>query len=230
MTELEQKVRADLFEMQDLKYRGFTAKLTPTVVPENIIGVRTPELRKYAREMSKTPAAAEFMAILPHKYYEEYNLHGFLIERISDFDEAISQTERFLPFVDNWATCDLVSPKVFGKHLPELYEKIKEWVASGSTYTVRFGLEMLMSYYLGDKFLPEYALIAAGVRSEEYYVNMMVAWFFATALAKQYDAILPFFEQKRLEKWVHNKALQKATESYRITPEQKAQLRALKIK
>lgn len=230
ITEAESVLREKLFALQDLKYREFNSKLMPTVDPETVIGVRTPDLRKLAKEFAKTPQAVEFMKCLPHEYYEENNVHGFIIETIKDYDEAIAQLEIFLPYIDNWATCDLISPKVFKKHLPELLEKIKEWTKSGETYTVRFGIEMLMSHYLDAEFKAEYLEIPASVKSDEYYVNMMIAWYFATALAKQYDAALPYIENARLDKWTHNKAIQKAVESYRITAEQKAYLKTLKIK
>ena len=230
ITEAESVLREKLFALQDLKYREFNSKLMPTVDPETVIGVRTPDLRKLAKEFAKTPEAVEFMKCLPHEYYEENNVHGFIIETIKDYDEAIAQLEIFLPYIDNWATCDLISPKVFKKHLPELLEKIKEWTKSGETYTVRFGIEMLMSHYLDAEFKAEYLEIPALVKSDEYYVNMMIAWYFATALAKQYDAALPYIENARLDKWTHNKAIQKAVESYRITAEQKAYLKTLKIK
>ncbi len=193
-------------------------------------GIRTPELRKYAKTFSKTPEAAEFLKILPHRYYEENNLHGFLIESMRDYGQVIAALDAFLPYVDNWATCDLMRPKVFQKHLPELLEEIRRWMASDRTYTIRFGMEMLMTFYLDEAFRPEYLDWVAEVRSQEYYVNMMIAWYFATALAKQYGAALPYIENHRLEPWTHNKAIQKAIESYRITEEQKMYLRTLKVK
>ncbi len=226
----QEEVRRRLFELRDLKYKEFACKLMPTVNPETVIGVRTPDLRKLAREFSKTPEASEFLKILPHAYYEENNLHGFLIETIRDYDAAVAAVDEFLPYIDNWATCDLISPKIFKKHLPKLYEKIKVWLISGRTYTVRFGIGMLMSFYLDDDFRPEMIELVAGVRSDEYYVNMMIAWYFATALAKQYEAALPYIQEQRLEKWTHNKAIQKAIESYRIGDEAKAYLRTLKVK
>lgn len=230
MSDLEKEVRQRLFELQDLKYKEFACKLMPTVNPETVIGVRTPDLRKLAREFSKTPEASEFLKILPHVYYEENNLHGFLIETIRDYDGAVAALDEFLPYIDNWATCDLLSMKIFKKHLPELYEKIKVWLISGRTYTVRFGIGMLMSFYLDDAFRPEVLELVAGIRSEEYYVNMMIAWFFATALSKQYESALPYIQEQRLEKWTHNKAIQKAIESYRIGDEAKAYLRTLKMR
>jgi 3-methyladenine DNA glycosylase AlkD len=230
MSSIEEDVQSRLFELQDLKYKEFQCKLLPTVKPETVIGVRTPELRKLARKLYKTPEALEFLEILPHKYHEENNLHGFLIEIIKDYDAAIAAVEAFLPYIDNWATCDLISPKVLKKQLSELYEKIKVWLRSGQTYTVRFGIEMLMSFYLDDNFRPEMLELVADVRSEGYYVKMMIAWYFSTALVKQYEAALPYIQEQRLEKWTHNKAIQKALESYRISDEAKAYLRTLKVK
>lgn len=221
------KIQKLLFELQDLKYREFNVKLIPNIDPETVIGVRTPELRKLAKEMSPQQAA-KFMAELPHKYYEENNIHGFLIERIKDYDECIAELNKFLPYVDNWATCDSMRPKVFENHPVKLIEQVKIWIASNETYTVRFGLETLMSFYLDEHFCHEYLKFAAGVKSEEYYVKMMVAWFFATALAKQYGAAVKYIENGVLDTWTHNKTIQKAVESYRITGEQKAYLRTLK--
>ena len=226
----ETTIRARLFELQDLSYRDFQCKLMPTVDPDTVIGVRTPELRKLAKSFSKEPEAEAFLRTLPHRYYEENNLHGFLIETMKDYSQVIAALDAFLPYVDNWATCDLMSPKIFKKHLPELREQIQVWMASSHTYTIRFGIEMLMTFYLDEQFQTEYLDWVADVHSEEYYVNMMIAWYFATALAKQYDAALPYLQEHRLEPWTHNKAIQKAIESYRITDEQKAYLRSLKVK
>ena len=226
----ETTIRDRLFELQDLSYRDFQCKLMPTVDPDTVIGVRTPELRKLAKSFSKEPEAEAFLRTLPHRYYEENNLHGFLIETMKDYSQVIAALDAFLPYVDNWATCDLMSPKIFKKHLPELREQIQVWMASSHTYTIRFGIEMLMTFYLDEQFQPEYLDWVADVHSEEYYVNMMIAWYFATALAKQYDAALPYLQEHRLEPWTHNKAIQKAIESYRITDEQKAYLRSLKVK
>jgi Predicted DNA alkylation repair enzyme len=230
MSSSEDEIRRRLFALQDLKYKEFQCKLIPTVNPETVIGVRTPDLRKLAKEVSKTPDALEFLKILPHTYYEENNLHGFLIETIKDYDTAVAAIDTFLPYIDNWATCDLISPKTFQKHLPELYEKIRVWLKSNRTFAVRFGIEMLMSFYLDEHFTSEALELVADIRSEEYYVNMMIAWYFATALAKQYDAALPYIQNQRMEKWTHNKAIQKAIESYRISDEAKTCLRMLKVK
>ena len=227
---VEQIVQARLFALQDTEYRDFQCRLIPNVAPNTVIGVRTPELRKFAKDFAKEPEAAEFLRILPHRYFEENNLHGFLIERMKDYDRVIAALDAFLPFVDNWATCDQLRPGVFAKRPPQLREQIQIWMASGHTYTVRFGIEMLMCLYLDDAFLQEYLDWIAAIRSDEYYVNMMTAWFFATALAKQYDAALPYIEERRLAPWTHNKAIQKAVESYRIADAQKAYLRSLKVK
>lgn len=221
--------RKRLFALQDLAYRDFQAKLIPTVDPESVIGVRTPALRKLAKELFKEDAYRDFLAELPHTYYDENNLHAFMIEQLKDYEECLRQTEIFLPYIDNWATCDLFSPKVFASHKTELLERIKVWMASGETYTVRYGIGMLMQFYLDADFKLEYAEMVASVESEEYYVKMMVSWYFATALAKQYESIVPFLEQKRLEDWTHNKAIQKARESRRITAEQKEYLKSLKV-
>lgn len=219
-----------LFALQDLKYKEFQCKLMPTVAPERVIGVRTPELRKLAKELFKEPETAEFLNMLPHQYYDENNLHGFLVEQIKDYNTVVAAIDAFLPYVDNWATCDLMSPKVFKKHRPELLKEIQRWMAFERTYTIRFGIGMLMAHFLDEDFAPDHLVWVAGVHSEEYYVNMMIAWYFATALAKQWDAVIPFIEQHRLDKWVHNKAIQKAVESYRITDEQKGYLRTLRVK
>ena len=223
-------IRKELFALQDTKYRDFQAKLIPGKTAEVMIGVRTPELRRLAKELLKREDTDEFLADLPHEYFDEDQLHAFIISGIKDCNKCMTEVCRFLPYVDNWATCDQMSPKVFKKHRPELLGKIKEWIASGETYTIRFGVGMLMEHFLDEDFDPEYLEMAASVRSEEYYVNMMIAWYFATALAKQYDAVIPYIENKRLDKWTHNKAIQKSIESYRITTEQKEYLRTLKIK
>lgn len=223
------EIKDTLFSMQDLSYRDFHAKLMPTIDKETIIGVRTPALRKYAKELIKTDLEV-FLQDLPHEYYEENNLHGFIIEAIKDYDQCLAAINAFLPYVDNWATCDMMGPKVFKKHLSELRAQIQMWLDSGEDYTIRFGVNMLMKYYLDEAFEPEYLDWVASIQSEEYYVKMVVAWYFATALAKQYEATIGIVEQKRLEKWTHNKTIQKAVESYRITDEQKCYLKTLKMK
>ncbi len=219
-----------LFERRDEEYAAFQAKLTPGVDRELFIGVRVPKVRKLAKQLKNEPIASEFIRELPHKYYDENMLHGLLISEIKDYEKAVEETDRFLPYVDNWAVCDIMSPKVFKKDKQRLLEKIREWAASGDTYTIRFGIEMLMSHYLDEDFRPEYLEIPAKLRSEEYYVNMMTAWFFATALAKQWDASIHYLEQDRLDGWVHNKTIQKARESFRITGEQKSYLATLRRK
>lgn len=229
-TQVIEQVQKKLFELQDLKYRDFHAKLVPTMDKEKVIGVRTPALRKFAKVYGKTEEAKEFLKVLPHQYYEENNLHGLLIEQLKDYDQCLTELERFLPHIDNWATCDLLAVKIVKKHLDTFIKEVYRWIDSDRTYTIRFGIGMLMRYYLEDEFRIEYPEKVAAVQSEEYYVNMMRAWYFATALAKQYDQILPFIEERRLDVWTHNKSIQKAIESYRITPEQKAYLRTLKIK
>ena len=223
-------VQTRLFELQDLKYRDFHAKLMPTVNKEKIIGVRTPALRVFAKKYGKTDEAKEYLQILPHQYYEENNLHGLLIEQIKDYDICLEELERFLPYIDNWATCDMLAVKVVKNHLDTFIDEVYRWMESDHAYTIRFGISMLMRYYLEDAFQMEYPEKVAQIRSEEYYVNMMCAWYFATALAKQYDKILPFIEKQKLDVWTHNKTIQKAIESYRITPEQKEYLKGLKIK
>ena len=228
MTDIEKAIEERLLSMQDLEYKAFHCKLMPNVAPERVIGVRTPELRKFAKELSKQPEKAEFMAILPHRYYEENNLHGFLIETIKDYDSCLAEVNAFLPYVDNWATCDLITPKVFGKHLPELFEQIKLWISSPQP-TPYASAWKAMCFYLGDAFETQQADMVAAIKSEEYYVNMMVAWYFATALAKQPEAILPYFTEKRLPDWTHNKAIQKSIESFRIPDETKEYLRTLKV-
>ena len=227
---VNEEIRQELFSLQDLKYRDFQAKLIPTVSPETVIGVRTPALRSYAKELVKREDISEFLGSLPHEYFDENQLHAFIISSIKDFERCISEVNRFLPYIDNWATCDQLSPKVFKKHKTELLEYIRNWISSDKTYTVRFGIGMLMEHFLDEDFDVSYAETVSKIRSGEYYINMMIAWYFATALAKQYDAVSPFIEKKALDKWTHNKAIQKAVESYRITPEQKSYLKNLKIK
>ena len=234
----EPTIQARLFALRDEPYAAFTRKLIPNIAPQTVIGVRTPELRKLAKELMREymkeqgtsdSVTDRFLQTLPHRYFEENQLHAFLIEQIGDYDQTMAATETFLPFVDNWATCDQLSPKVFKKHLPELLEKIKPWLSSGKTYTIRFAIGMLLAHFLDGDFKPEYLEWVAGVKSEEYYVNMMIAWYFATALAKQYATALPYIEQRRLSpQFTHNKTIQKALESYRVSEEQKGHLKTLK--
>ena len=225
--------RADLhrklYDLQDLKYRDMQIKIIPTVEPESVIGVRTPELKSIAKDILKDGNYKGFLEELPHRYFEENQLHAFIISGIKDLGECMEELEKYLPHVDNWATCDQMSPKIFRKHKDVLFSHIKEWVNSEKTYAVRFGVGMLMEHFLDDNFDPLYPELVAKLRSEEYYVNMMIAWYFATALAKQYESILPFIEEKRLDDWTHNKAIQKSLESRRITEEQKLYLKSLKV-
>ena len=223
------ELQKQLFALQDLEYREFHAKLMPTVEKERIIGIRTPVLRKFAKEFAKSEQKEEFLHTLPHQYYEENNLHGFLLEEEKDYDRLITQLDLFLPHVDNWATCDMMRPKVLKKHLPELKNKIEEWMNSERCYTIRYGIGLLLSFYLEDAFETGDLERVASIRSEEYYVKMMVAWYFATALAKQWDEAVIYIEEKTLESWIHNKTIQKAVESYRIPSEKKSYLKTLKI-
>ncbi len=218
-----------LFALQDTAYGDFQAKLMPTIDRSTIIGVRTPALRKLAQQIAKTEAAREFIGNLPHRYYEENNLHAFIVARMTDFDEAMRQTNLFLPHIDNWATCDSFTPKVFGKHPDELLAAVKVWITSPHTYTVRFAIKMLMTFFLDERFSDEYPRMVAAVKSDEYYIKMMIAWYFATALSKQYDAIVGYLTEHRLDAWCHNKTIQKAIESYRISDERKAVLKKMKI-
>lgn len=223
-------IRQRLEELRDEEYRSFHSKLMPETDPDVIIGVRMPQLRKLAKEISAMPEAGLFMEQLPHRYYEENNLHGLLIEGMKDYDECMGALERFLPYVDNWATCDMIAPKVFAKHREDLLVHIRSWMESDLVYTVRFGTGMLMRHFLDDDFIVEYLDIVSALRSDEYYVNMMTAWYFATALAKQYEAALPYIEGRKLDVWTHNKAIQKARESRRVSREHKEYLGTLKIK
>ncbi len=248
-----EEIRKKLFELQDLKYRDFSAGLSPTVEKENMIGVRTPALRALAKEIlqsgraeektskagakgaksgvaSELLACEEFMRDLPHRYFDENQLHAFIISGMKDYDACMEELEKFLPYVDNWATCDQMSPKIFKKHKEDLLKHVKVWMKSKETFTIRFGVGMLMEHYLDEDFDPKYPAMVAKLKSDEYYVNMMIAWYFATALAKQYDAVIPYIGEHKLDKWTHNKTIQKAVESYRITDEQKMYLRSLKIR
>lgn len=219
-------IKENLFSMQDEKIRSFNAKLIPNLPLEKFIGIRTPVLRKFAKELSKNPdMAEEFMKELPHKYFEENQLHSFLIEQIKDYDECINQIEKFLPYIDNWATCDSFTPKVLKKYPKELHKKIKEWIKSEHTYTVRYAIGCLLSHYLDEEFSPKDLELVAKVKSEEYYINMMIAWYFSFALIKQYDRTIPYIEERKLGDFVHRKTIQKAVESSRISDERKAYLK-----
>lgn len=230
MTQETECIRARLFALQDEGYRAFHSRLMPTVPPETVIGVRVPALRRLAKRLAGTPQAEAFLQELPHIYYEENNLHAFLLESIRDYDAALAATEKFLPYIDNWATCDSFCPKVFAKHKEDLLPVLRRWMTSDHPYTVRYGMEMLMRYYLDEDFRPEHLAWAAAVHSGEYYINMMRAWYFATALAKQPEAALPWLTARRLDVWTHNKTIQKAVESSRIPAETKAFLRTLRVR
>ncbi len=218
----------DLYNLQDKKYKELQSKILPTLDPNTIIGVRTPDLKKYAKTLFKENNYQDFINSLPHKYYEENQLHAFIISEIKDYNECLNSLNKFLPYVDNWSTCDQSTPKVFSKHLDKLIKEIKVWIKSKETYTIRFGVSMLMRNYLDDHFKVEYLDLVSKIESKEYYVNMMRAWFFATALAKQYKDTVPYIENHKLDTWTNNKTIQKAIESYRITDEQKSYLRTFK--
>lgn len=222
------KLQKQLFELQDLKYRDFHSKLMPETDKETVIGIRTPVLRKFAKEFAGTSEAETFLRQLPHRYYEENNLHMMLITGIKDYEKCMEEIQRFLPCIDNWATCDYPAPKCFARHKDQVLEEAKRWISSGETYVIRYGIGMLMRLFLDEDFSSEYLEMAAAVQSQEYYVNMMIAWYFATALAKQWDATVPYIEQHKLSDWVHRKTVQKAVESYRITPEQKEYLKGFR--
>ena len=219
-----------LLDLKDKKYGEFQIKLIPTVDPKSIIGVRTPELRKLAKEIIKENDYEAFLNDLPHKYFDENQLHAFIISEIKDYDRCLDEVSKFLPYVDNWATCDQMSPKVFKKNHDKLIDNITKWIKSKETYTIRFGIGMLMQHFLDEDFKVEHLKLVANIKSEEYYVNMMRAWYFATALSKQYESAIKYIENNSLDVWTHNKTIQKAIESYRITDKQKEYLRSLKKK
>ena len=224
------KIIDKLFKSLDKKYRDFQAKLIPTVDADTIIGVRTPDLRNYAKILLKDDTYLSFLEDLPHKYFEENQLHAFIISELKNYDQCITYINKFLPYVDNWATCDQMSPKVFKKHTDQLLNHIMLWIKSKETYTIRFGISMLMRYYLDDSFRAEYLELVSNIKSDDYYVNMMIAWYFATALAKQYNSAIPFIKMQKLDTWTHNRTIQKAVESYRVSDDQKEYLKGLKKK
>ena len=229
MQAITDDIHSRLYALQDLQYADFVAKLTPSVSRETIIGVRTPVLRKYAKELCATPEAAAFLNLLPHRYYEENNLHAMLLQTVSkDIDAVLEYINAFLPYVDNWATCDTLPPKIFRNHPHIVRDNIDKWLKSNHTYTIRFGVVTLLQYFLDDDlFSPNDLVVLSKIHSDEYYVNMAIAWYYATALSKQYNSTLPLLQNMMLDKWVHNKTIQKACESYRISPEQKIYLRTL---
>ncbi len=221
-------IQDQLFAQRDETYAAFQRKLIPTISPETVIGVRTPFLRSLAKQLAKKENIGEFLHTLPHSFFEENQLHAFIIAGMRNYEQCMTELESFLPYIDNWATCDQLSPIVLKKHTTELLDNIRRWLDSSHPYTVRFAIGMLMRYYLDDAFEPKYLEWVASIRSEEFYIRMMIAWYFATALAKQYDATIPYLENKELDVWTHRKTIQKAVESFRITDEQKIYLRTLK--
>ena len=225
-----EKVLSLLFSKQDKQYRAFQAPLIPNIDKNLVIGVRTSELKKIAKEIGDTSLGKSFIETLSHSYFEENQLHAFIVSNIKDYQSCLNEVNRFLPYINNWATCDQLCPKVFSKHKEELINEIKEWLKSNHLYTKRFAIKMLMSFYLDDSFNKEHLKLVSNVKSDEYYLNMMIAWYFATALAKQYDSAIKYLEKNKLSPWVHNKTIQKAVESYRINDEQKSYLRSLKLK
>ena len=224
------EIVTELFRMRDADYALLQAKIIPTVAADRIIGVRTPALRAFAKALYKDRDKEDFLSCTPHQYFDENQLHAFVISLEKDFDKCIAEVDAFLPFIDNWATCDQLSPKAFKREPEKLLQYTQSWIKSDQTYTVRFAIGMLMQHFLDERFEAGYADMVAEVRSEEYYINMMIAWYFATALAKQYERTVPYLEGRRLDGWVHNKAIQKSVESYRITDEQKAYLKTLKVR
>lgn len=230
MNEAEKYVQQSLFSMQDLKYLDFNSKLIPNIEKDVFIGVRTPDIRKLAKELSKNGMAQEFISILPHRYFEEYSVHGAVISNIKDYDETVKQLDRFLPYVDNWAICDTIKPVSFKKNTDSLIEDVKRWLKSNDVYTVRFAIGCLMSYFLDENFKDEYAELVSQIKTDEYYINMMIAWYFATALCKNYESVICYLEKHKLPVWVHNKTISKACDSYRISAETKVYLKNLRIK
>ena len=226
---LGEEIIKELFKLQDTGYRDMQKKIIPSADPDTLIGVRTPELRRYAKQISKQKDASDFLNALPHKYFDENQLHAFIISGIKDYNECVKEVESFLPFIDNWATCDQMSPKVFKKNKKDLLDHIRTWIRSEKTYTVRFGIKMLMDHFLDDDFDGIYPDMVAQIRSDEYYIQMMSAWYFATALAKQYDTVIPYLLERKLYAPIHNKTIRKAVESDRISSEQKMYLKGLRI-
>jgi 3-methyladenine DNA glycosylase AlkD len=229
MPDVCEEIRRRLYERRDEGYREFTAVLVPEVDETKIIGVRMPDVRGLAKEMGARDDIAGFLTALPHYYLEENNVHGAIIASMRDHHAAVTALEGFLPYVDNWATCDMITPAVFKKHVPELIGDFLRWAASDKTYVVRFGVRMLMAFCLDGEYSPEFPSIVADIRPGDYYVDMMRAWYFAKALSKRYEDVLPFIEGRRLDTWTHNKTIQKAVESRRIAEERKMYLKALKI-
>ncbi|MBR2067649.1 MAG: DNA alkylation repair protein [Solobacterium sp.] len=227
---IHEEIRKRVLEKKDEEYKAFQIKLIPNMNPKGMIGVRTNELKKLAKEMKDRENNSSFLIALPHQYFEENQLHAFILMEEKNYEKCIESVNAFLPYIDNWATCDQLSPKVFGKEKKKLLKEINRWLKSKHTYTKRFGIKMLMQYYLDEDFDIAYVKKVVSIKSEEYYVKMMVAWYLATALAKQYETILPFLKERKLDTWTHNKAIQKAIESRRLSSTQKEELRKLKIR
>ncbi len=221
-------IRETLEQYRDDSSRDFSAKIVPNVDKSKILGIKVPFLRKLAKEIFKNNQYESFLNELPHKYFEENLLHGFIIQQIKNYDLALIETKRFLPYVDNWAVSDTFAPKVFKKNLDKLISEIKIWLKSNDTYIIRFGTTCLMDFYLDDAFKEEYLNLLIPINSDEYYINMAIAWYYATALAKQYEPTIKIIENKLLSRWIHNKTIQKANESYRVTDEHKQYLKSLK--
>ena len=218
-----------LFSVSDEAYAAFQRPLLPSIDADSMIGVRTPELKRYAKELLRNTDVSAFLNTLPHRYFEENQLHAFIISGEKDFEVCLRRVSEFLPYIDNWATCDQLSPRIFAKHSEKLLPYIEKWLKSKHEYTVRFAICLLMRHFLDDTFSPRYHELVAGVKRDEYYIKMMQAWYFATALAKQYDATLPILQNHRLAPWIHNKTIQKAVESFRVSDEHKCYLRTLKV-
>ena len=221
---MKSKILSDLLSMRDEKFAKFNASLLPNISSTKVIGVRTPDLRKYAKNLQNKE---EFLSALPHKYFEENQIHAFILSDVRDFDNCVNMVDKFLPCVDNWATCDQLIPHVFAKNTDKLLPWINKWIKSSDTYTVRFAVGLLMRFYLGEKFQNKYSDMVVKIKSDEYYINMMRAWYFATALAKNWDDVI-CVENSKLDLWTHNKTIQKSIESFRITPQQKQYLKKLK--
>lgn len=227
---IEKQIQNQLFSLADEAYKAFQQKLMPSVDPDTVIGIRTPELRRFAAKFAQTEEAKDFMANLPHTYYEENNLHAFLIEKITDFESAVTELNRFLPYVDNWATCDMMSPKIFSANKEKLLPVIERWISSSHTYMIRYGIVMIMKYFLDGEFSPRHLQKVADISSNEYYIEMAQAWYFAEALVKQYDHALPYLQKEWLSPFVHSKTISKACDSFRISDEKKKFLKTLRLK
>ena len=222
------EILKSLYALQDTVYRDFNSKLIPNVSLDNFIGVRTPVLRKMAKDMLKSGVYKDFILSLPHQYFEENQLHAFILSNLKDYDITVKEVDKFLPYVDNWATCDQMSPCAFRKNQDALLKYVVKWIKSKNAFAVRFGVLCLMRYFLDDNFDARYINMVANIKSKEYYVNMMRSWYFATAVAKQFDTVLPYFQKGKIDEWTRLRAIQKAIESYRVSDEHKEQLRALR--